>query len=958
MRSKTFIRGGYGGAALSESGSDLVAKLLLLGNPTLSMEAATKNYVELKHDNLSASLFGIGAVPIAALPAFVGDVRRQEGSNTTALNSLGLSPGNYAKVTVDAKGRVNAVSFLAESDIPVLSWSKINAGLPTTVAGYGITDALTATGGTMTGTLSVAAASNTLSSLANKAHVDGKKGVVKPGEVIRRCSSITPVGYLRTNAGLVSKTTYSRLYKIMSSANVIAPIPGDGRPWVNQDDINSNATVFSGSWTTAGVLPRDRELASACVTKNYVYYIGGIDGPNYPARVTTVYMAPINSNGTLGTWTTGPSLPAARAQGLVLLAQNRLYYICGSISNSEASNTVYSVPINADGTLGAWVTHSNFPLFYRSPKGCVIGDKLYVFAGTNVYRATVTVDGIIDSWTLFTTAPSIPETHPFIINRHIYLIDAYSVYRAELRPDGDFKDWTLISSLPSFRAYYQFYVTKNKLYIIGGKINSVNTTSEVITCAVNTDGSLGPWTTTTALPSKLTYSASWAVNGYFYVAGGFNGANTSAGGVAQIIDTVWRIPVSGALSDYSEYYAPSTSSSYIAGSGQPWRQQYDINTTSALLGSWTSGINLPTTLGYSSAAVTKNRVYLIGGYSGGATSTVYTAAINSDGTLGTWSAAASLPAALYASHAFVVRNRLYLAGGKGASAITNAVYTAPINTDGTLGAWSTATPLPEELSYSSVVVTKERVYLLGGYNSSGVATSVVYTALINPDGALGAWTLGDNLPAAVYAAQAIVTRNRVYLIGGYSSAAIYTAPINPDSTLGAWSPATGLPGTLGYAASVVTENRVYIIGGTTGNAIGATSVVYTAPINLDGTLGTWSTGTSLPGNVYGSQLIATSSRLYLIGGRDYNAFTNAVRTVSFSGGLNDYSSYYSGASLGTYIAGAGRPHCQQYDFNVSVSGNLGSWNTSERLEISSTLYGGKQLYVVNDSIQFVSGANA
>lgn len=56
-----------------------------------------------------------------------------------------VATGTYTKVTVDTYGRVTAGATLAAADIPSLNWSKITSGKPTTVAGYGITDAYTKT---------------------------------------------------------------------------------------------------------------------------------------------------------------------------------------------------------------------------------------------------------------------------------------------------------------------------------------------------------------------------------------------------------------------------------------------------------------------------------------------------------------------------------------------------------------------------------------------------------------------------------------------------------------------------------------------------------------------------------------------------------------------------------------------------------------------------------------------
>ncbi|OLZ76002.1 hypothetical protein BS642_17100, partial [Chromobacterium violaceum] len=65
-------------------------------------------------------------------------------SNASAaltLASTGVAPGSYGMVTVDAKGRVTAGRAMTGNDVPSHDWSKITSGRPTTLAGYGITDA-------------------------------------------------------------------------------------------------------------------------------------------------------------------------------------------------------------------------------------------------------------------------------------------------------------------------------------------------------------------------------------------------------------------------------------------------------------------------------------------------------------------------------------------------------------------------------------------------------------------------------------------------------------------------------------------------------------------------------------------------------------------------------------------------------------------------------------------------
>ncbi|MBT2869769.1 hypothetical protein JQK19_21280 [Chromobacterium violaceum] len=64
-------------------------------------------------------------------------------SGQLTLRDSGVAPGSYGMVTVDAKGRVTAARQMSGDDVPAHDWNKVATGKPTTLAGYGITDALT-----------------------------------------------------------------------------------------------------------------------------------------------------------------------------------------------------------------------------------------------------------------------------------------------------------------------------------------------------------------------------------------------------------------------------------------------------------------------------------------------------------------------------------------------------------------------------------------------------------------------------------------------------------------------------------------------------------------------------------------------------------------------------------------------------------------------------------------------
>ena len=437
-------------------------------------------------------------------------------------------------------------------------------------------------------------------------------------------------------------------------------------------------------------------------------------------------------------------------------------------------------------------------------------------------------------------------------------------------------------------------ITKTRVYLLGG-VNAAVFTSSTYTAPINEDGTLGTWTTGTALPAANAKHQVIITGSRIYLLGGH-----TTGAVAQ--STVYSAPISGGLNDYSTYYAEDTTNYMMPGSGKPWQQQYQINTTqSGDITVWTTCTSIPGVFMGSQAIVTKNRVYLLGGGNGSVvTSTVYTAPINTDGSLGTWITTTSLPGILSNTQAIVTKNRVYVLGGlTAAGAPTSVVYTATINADGTLGSWVTGTSLPDVLSHSQAVVTKNRVYLIGGHKGAAGAVTTVYTTPINSDGTLGSWTTGTSLPTALHGCSAIITKNRIYVIGGASSATaqstIYSATINSDGLFGSWNTEPSFPVNNYNANIYISKNIVYIIGGSATNSTTVTASVYRSTINSDGVLGPWVLGTSLPSGFCQFSLIVVNNKIYTLGGYNGVSVLSTVYTAIISEGLNDYSAYYDGS---------------------------------------------------------------
>lgn len=286
------------------------------------------------------------------------------------------------------------------------------------------------------------------------------------------------------------------------------------------------------------------------------------------------------------------------------------------------------------------------------------------------------------------------------------------------------------------------------------------------------------------------------------------------------------------------------------------------------------------------------------------------APISAEGVIGTWSTTTSIPKATYFMQSFVAKNRIYLLGGRVPTGMTSEIYSAVINSNGTLGTWTLMGNLPIGYRMGQTLVTTNRVYILAG-STSGIAsgvTDVVYTALINENGTLGTWSTANPLATKALGAPIVTTYNRVYLLGGYNGKTgintIQTAVINPDGTLGTWNIVGALPEVMEQSQFFSTKKRVYIIGGK--NASGVTAKVYSAPINIDGTIGTWSVGANLPIGIALGNAVVTSSRVYLIGGMDSGSMTiNKTYYTSVTGSLNDYSRYYDGTETPVITDGSG-----------------------------------------------------
>lgn len=357
---------------------------------------------------------------------------------------------------------------------------------------------------------------------------------------------------------------------------------------------------------------------------------------------------------------------------------------------------------------------------------------------------------------------------------------------------GDWKDVFIKGTVPNgLNASTTYKVT---VTTPGGTSNSANF---LIVASVSFSPSTITWTSTSSLPQARqgfpTVIAIIGTDSYIYALGGNTANSTDANGKTLNASTVY----SGVID----------------------------NTNGSIPGAWSTATALPAARGFSAGVVANGfnskvsgngTIYVLGGLdnTGSATSTVYYANLNSDGTIpasgttGSWTATTPLPQALFAHGAVIFQGRIYVVGGNGTDGIpVSTVYSAVVKSDGTIGSWQTLSALPEGRAYHQLVTVADYLYVIGGdntavdpvTNAAGSSQSAIYYNQINLlDGSLDAtWTTNSSGLTKSREKHTVVAAGSYLLVSGglYSgnpgSSEQSYASVNSDGSVGSFNGATG-----------------------------------------------------------------------------------------------------------------------------------------------------------------------
>lgn len=427
--------------------------------------------------------------------------------------------------------------------------------------------------------------------------------------------------------------------------------------------------------------------------------------------------------------------------------------------------------------------------------------------------------------------------------------------------------------------------------------------------------------TSSALPKELYRHAGCIFADTVVVAGGMDMTTySSAVYLNQIIGndlTSWRqgpdLPVairdhrSCRVGNYFYCFGGRTATAVIS-----TIYRSPINFQDKSLGVWQAVGNLPTPLERFALVKSQGKVYILGGANGSPVNKVYFTDVDPDGNLLTWRETTALPYVAANLGAVVYGDELWIIGGNNGFVDVANIYTAKINLDGSLGAWTAKTSYPLPISRHTIDVTSVGFIVVGGV-SNGTNLQAIYCSEINEDNLVISWknhNLSDNLFDHI----GIISGSNCYLIGGKNNSSPLAQCLRlPLNTWQPWKVSTAMTDIIKWPTTITgIHNFAYYTGGLSGATNQWTDRIYRASFQSLGGFGSWTSSGNLPAQLIYHGGVGYNSRMYILGGNIWDPVNGNI----FEAG-NTNAVYYS----------------NQID---SVAGNVTSWTYGTPLPVTVT----------------------
>lgn len=302
-----------------------------------------------------------------------------------------------------------------------------------------------------------------------------------------------------------------------------------------------------GRWSRpASRLPLARAEHEVVTDGEYIYAVGG--RTNAFLRLPTVISARVE-NGNVGTWREAGSFESLLPEdwdgnmlGAAVIAHDRLYYIGGNPAPGTSSASVYAAPIDAPGQLGTFFEECSLPpenadgtsVGRAAPAVAFDGERIYVAGGAHssyydfVDYVEVGPAGLRCPWKR--AAMALPEGRDrlSLLHHEGHLIaiggrNGPTLYRdvlvSKVGQDGEPGPWRLASQLPVGTRDIRTFVWGRHLFSIGGNVGGT-LTDRGWAAPIDNDANIAPWTPVTNLPEPRAYFGAAVVGDHLVIVGG------------------------------------------------------------------------------------------------------------------------------------------------------------------------------------------------------------------------------------------------------------------------------------------------------------------------------------------------------------------------------------------------------------------------------------------------------